>query len=213
DSLLPVLVAQRGILQEGIVARGVEHTGFLGALEQRSPFLFGQWKRRYVISLPELDVHLLRDRKRIGENIVTIAEESRHLVTVLKIEPLVVMQAGWIGLVLLETDANQSVVRLMILAPEEMHIVRGDDRQAETFGELENAGVELGLSLAVVRLDLEVVAVLENLRIPGGRLRSGILVAGHEVLGDLTGHAGGGDDEPLGATLEERPCDAWVVVE
>src|SRR5690606_14795113 len=96
DSLLPVLVAQRGILQEGIVARGVEHTGFLGALEQRSPFRFGQWKRRYVISLPELDVHLLRDRKRIGENIVTIAEESRHLVTVLKIEPLVVMQAGWI---------------------------------------------------------------------------------------------------------------------
>ena len=54
-----------------------------------------------------------------------------------------------------EPDAEQYVVGVVVFGPEEMRVIRGHDRKADFFGELENPAVQIILPLRVVRLDLE----------------------------------------------------------
>ena len=60
-----------------------------------------------------------------------------------------------------------------------------------------------GLALGVVRLHLEVVAVLEDVGVPGGGFARARLVPRFEVAGDLAGETGRADDEPF-AVLREQ---------
>ncbi len=98
-------------------------------------------------------------------------------------------------------------------ALEEVRVVGGDDGESELLGEREHARVQDRLPLAVVRLDLEVVAVLEELRVPARRLARRGLVVGHEVLGDLSGQARRGDDDPLVVLGQQFAVDAGARVE
>jgi hypothetical protein len=68
--------------------------------------------------------------------------------------------------VLSEADAEQHVVRGVILVTQEVRVVRRDDGESEIGGEREHLGIEPAWPFAPVRLDLEVVAVLEQLRVP-----------------------------------------------
>jgi len=69
-------------------------------------------------------------------------------------------------LALAEADAQQHVVRVVVFGAEEMRVVRGDDREIQLVGEREDALVEDRLALRLVRLHLEVVAILEQVRVP-----------------------------------------------
>ena len=92
-------------------------------------------------------------------------------------------------------------MRVVVVAREEVRVVRRDDRQAELVGELEDALVELRLALGVVRLHLEVVAVLEDVGVP----RRGLARAARRrrpcrCVRDLARQARGGDDRALRCT-------------
>ena len=99
-------------------------------------------------------------------------------------------------------------MRVVVVALEEVRVVGGDDGKSELLGEREDARVEDRLPVALVRLDLEVVAVLEELRVPARRLARRGLVVGHEVLGDLAGQARRRDDDPLVVLGEQLAVDA-----
>jgi hypothetical protein len=81
-------------------------------------------------------------------------------------------------------------VRVVVVVREEVRIVGCQHRQVQLLGELENASIEIGLILGVVRLDLEVVAITEDVGVPG---RSGsrlVVFIGQQVVRDLASHAG-----------------------
>ena len=71
--------------------------------------------------------------------------------------------------ILAEPDAEQHVVRVVVLRLQEVRVVRRDHWKPELVAEREDALVELRLSFRLVRLHLEVVAVLEGVRVPRRR--------------------------------------------
>ena len=73
--------------------------------------------------------------------------------------------------------------------------------------------VERRLALRLVRLHLEVVAVLEQLGVPGRRLARRVESIVHQVLRDFAGQAGRRDDEPLVVLREQLAVDARLGVE
>ncbi len=76
------------------------------------------------------------------------------------------MQPVGVGVILAESDAEQHVVRVVIVAREEVRVVGGEHREIQLFGELKNAPVEGRLVLGIVRLDLEVIAIAEYVGVP-----------------------------------------------
>ena len=64
-----------------------------------------------------------------------------------------------------------------------------------------------------MRLDLEVVAVLEDVGVPRCGLDGGIVFVLEQVGGDLPGHAGRGDDDALAVLREQLAVDARLGVE
>jgi hypothetical protein len=173
----------------------------------------GQREGRQVVLLLEEEVDLGRDPERVLDDVGTVGEPLDHLLGVLEVEPLVVAHATGIVAVLAEPDAEQDVVRLVVLGRQEVRVVRGDDGQPELIGEREDLCVELRLTRRVVRLDLEVVAAVEEVRVPLGRGARALGVAGDEVAGDLAGHARRRDDDPLVVAGQDLAVDARAVVE
>ena len=94
-----------------------------------------------------------------------------------------------------------------------MGIVRGDDREPHLLAQLEDLGVELGLSFRVVGLDLQVVAVPEEVGVPVGGCTGPLPVVGHEVPGHLPRHAGGADDDAAGMRRQDLPVHPRPVIE
>jgi hypothetical protein len=150
-----------------------------------------------VVLLPELDVHLVGDAERVLEHVQPLGKALAHLGVRLEVEPAVVVHALGILQILPEPDAQQDVVGVVVLRLEEVRVVRGHHREADLGRQLEDLVVELLLPLRVVRLDLEVVPILEQLRVPGGGLAGGVPAVLHQVPGDLAGQARRRDDEPL----------------
>ena len=96
---------------------------------------------------------------------------------------------------------------------EEVGVVGGEHREAQLFGELEDASIERGLILGVVGLDLEEVAVAEHIGVPRSGSASLIVLVGEQVVRDLAGHAGGGDDDAFAVLGEELAVHARLGVE
>ncbi len=170
--------------------------------ERREQVVLGRDARRkrergQVILLSEFDVDLIGDAQRVFEHVRPIREVLCHLRGALEVEPSIVAHPVRIAAILAEPDAEQHVVRVVVAAPEEVGVVGGDDGESELLGECEHARVQYRLPLALVRLNLEVVAILEELRVPARRLARRGLVVGHEVLRDLSGQARRRDDDPL----------------
>ncbi len=131
----------------------------------------------------------------------------------LEVQPAVVLQAVVVEAVLLQADAEQHVVRVVILGAQEVRVVRGDDGETQLLRELEDLGVELLLIAGLVRLHLEVVAVLEDVRVPLGGLPGFIEAILEEMARDLARHAGGGNDDPLVVFREQLAVHARLAVE
>ena len=175
--------------------------------------LFRDGKLGEEILLLEDEVHLIRDLQRVLDEVGTVREPRRHLFRALEVEPFVVMHPVRVVAVLTEPDAEQDVVRLMILRLEEVGVVGHHRRQPQLRREVEDLPVQLGLTLRIVRLDLEVVATVEQVRVPLGGLPGRVVVVGHQVARHLARHAGGRDDEPLVVPRQHLAIDARLVVE
>ena len=129
-----------------------------------------QRERRHVVLLAELHVHRVGDRQRVLEHVGAAGKVRGDLGGALEVQAVVVAHAVAVAAVLAEADAQQHVVRVVILVAEEVRVVGGHHRQAERVGQGEDLGVEPVLPVAAVRLHFEVVAVLEQLGVPGGDL-------------------------------------------
>jgi hypothetical protein len=162
--------ARAGIARVGPLGRELDEVVVLGG------DALGEREARDVVLLPERHVHLVGDAQRVLEHVGTIGEALAHLGGALEVEPPVVVHPVGVLEILAEPDAQQDVVRRVVVGLEEVGVVGGDHRQPQLGRQAEDLLVELPLPTRVVRLDLEVVPVLEELGVPGGRL-AGLLPA------------------------------------
>jgi len=166
-----------------------------------------------VILLSKLDPDLVRDAERIRENVGPATETGSDLRCALEVQPTVVPHPIGVAAILAEADAQQHVVRVVVFGAEEMRVVGGDDREIQFVGEREDALIQDRLALRLVRLDFEVVAILEDVGVPVGGFPRAIEVVRHQMRRDFAGQAGGGDDDPLRVFGEQLAVDARLGIE
>ena len=100
---------------------------FLGAggreFDEEIVFCFralGEREGREMVLLGERDVHLVGDRQRVFQDFSVFREVLTHFGPALEVEPVVVAHPVEIETILLEPDAEQHVVRVVILGAEEV---------------------------------------------------------------------------------------------
>ena len=104
-------------------------------------------------------------------------------------------------------------MRIVIGVGEKVRVIGGDDGQAKFGAEGEDLFVEPRLSGGVVCLDFEVVAILEDLRVPGGGGAGLIPPVVLQVCGDLAGKTGGAHDQAFGVLRQQFAVHAGARVE
>ncbi len=166
-----------------------------------------------MVLLLELHIDRLGDGERVGEHVVAAGKERPDLVGVLEVQAVVVPHAVAVVAILAQPDAQQHVVCVVIVVPQEVRVVRGDDGQPEVVGQRQHLRVQRGLAFAGVRLHFEVVAIPEQLCVPRRRLTGLGDAVVHEVGGHLAGETGGGDDESLAVGRQQFAVDPWLRIE
>ncbi len=166
-----------------------------------------------MILLPELERDLVGNFERVLEHVRAIGESRRHFGRALEVQSAIVAHPIGVAPILAESDAQQHVVRVVILAAQKVRVVRGNHGEPELASQREHPSVQRRLPLGIVRLHFEVVAILEDLGVPGGRFTGAGVVPGHQMLRDLTGQAGRRHDDPFAELREQFPVDARLGVE
>ena len=95
--------------------------------------------------------------RSVLQNVGPVGESGGDLLGVLEVQTFVVPHAIVRRVILAESDAEEDVVRFVILGAQKVRVVGGDDGEIHFFREAEDSRVQLGLILGVVGLDLEVV--------------------------------------------------------
>ncbi len=171
--------------------------------------------RQMVLPLVELHRAPVGDAHGVGERLRELGEERRHLGRSLQ-EELIAVIAQPLGIVdrLAGADAQQDVVRLEVVAPQVVHVVRADHRQAELTRQPGQAGVDDALLVQALILQLEEEAVrAQDVAIGGGgRLRPRVAVL-VDALRDLALEAAAQADQPAGMRGQQVLVDAGLVVE
>ena len=90
-----------------------------------------QRERRHVILLGELHVHRVRDGQRVREHVFAPREERADLGGRFEVQAVVVLHAVAIVAILAQPDAQQHVVRVVILVLQEVRVIRGNDGQPQ----------------------------------------------------------------------------------
>ncbi len=104
-------------------------------------------------------------------------------------------------------------MRLGLLAPDVVQVVRHDERKADLGGEPQKLLVEPALLGHPVVLELEEeVALAEDVAVRAGELPGELPVVDLERLGDLAVEARGQADEPLAVLGQVLAIDARLVV-
>ena len=84
--------------------------------------------------------------------------------------------------------------------------------KSELIGQLEDAAVELGLSVGIVGLNFEVI-ILEGVGVPRRRFPRAIPVVGQQVIGDLACHACRGYDDAFVVAGKKLAVDTRARIE
>ncbi len=162
----------------------------------------------------QLQVDHLRDGSRPSDGIEVVGEERGHLGRRLHVElarleahpPRRVEVAA-------RSDAQQDVVRVVLLAPDIVQVVGHDDVEPDLFAQLDQLGVERQLLGHTVVHHLEVETLpAEEVPVEAGRLARQVPVVHLERLGYLTAQAGGATDQAFGVLRQDLVIDAGLVV-
>ena len=163
----------------------------------------------------EVDVDAIGDAHRVGQRVRELGEDLRHRLRRLQ-EELIAVIAQPVGVVhrLAGADAEQDVVRLVVVLAQVVHVVGAHHRQAEVAGDAGQAAVDdlLLVEPLVLQLEEEVVGA-EDVAIGGrggARLLEPILV---DALGDLALETARQPDQALAVLREQVLVDARLVVE
>ncbi len=175
--------------------------------------VLGERERGEVVRLLEADVYFVGNFQGVLQDVGPIRESFGDLHRVLEVEAFVVSHSALVTSVFAEPDTEQHVVRFVILRLKKVSVVGGDHRKAHLLGELEDFPVDLRLSFGVVRLDLQVVPVLEEVRVPGGGFAGTVPVVCSEVACDFPGQTRRADHQPSGVGRQSLPIHPRLVVE
>ena len=167
-----------------------------------------------LVLLLERDVAALGDLHRLGEEAGQVREEFRHLFGGLEVA-LLPVEAEPVGvvLVLARPDAEERVVRVRVLAPHVVRVVRHHEREAEFLGDLDDPPVHDVLLRDPVVLEFEPVPVAEHARVPLRRPLRVVVALVLQVARDLAGEAGGEADDPVRIFFKHLAVHAGAAVE
>ena len=134
----------------------------LGRLVDRRAALAGREARQDRRLRARAEGAALRDLDRRGERLRQVGEQRGHLGAGL--EPVLGRELAPVGLGHEPAfgDADQRVVRLVVLARGEERLVGGDQRDAARIGELDQRGFRGALGRGAVALQLDVEPVAEQ---------------------------------------------------
>ena len=144
-----------------------------------------------------------------------IFEDAKHLVVVLD-EELVAVELHAAGVVdrFAGLNAEHHVLRVGVVFAEVVAVVGGDERQAEIFFQLEQAGMDAVLHLRALILNLEKEIVLaEDVGERAGGRAGGVVIFFRQALRDFTFQASGEPDQPAGMLRQKLLAHARLVVE
>ena len=155
------------------------------------------------------------DPARVAERLGLVREQGRHLGRGLEEEvPRVELHPVGRVEVVAGPDAQQDVVRLVLLAMDVVEVVGHDQRQPDLGREPEQLLVEPVLLGHPVVLQLQEEPVLaEDVAVVAGDLAGEVPVLRLERLGDLAAEARAEAHEALAVAGEVLPVDARLVVE
>ena len=162
----------------------------------------------------QLDVAHLRDVERPVDRLVVVRQRGFHLLARLQ-EELVAVEAEAVGLVdgCARLDAQQDVVGLGVRLGRVVQVVRGDERDRQRVGQLDQVRVDRVLVGDAVVLQLDEEAVASEDVLPPARRLTGV---GMAPLEDQARHlpveTPGRADEALAVLGEHLHVDAGLVV-
>ena len=142
------------------------------------------------LGAPELnvDVHPLRDRRRIVRRLGVVREQRPHLLLRTEVERVAVeLEAVLVVDRAVRADAEQHLVRADVVRAGVVRVVGDDGREAHLAGDVEHARHQRRELRDPVLHHLEVVAVLEDIAEPARDVHRLLLVilaeGGHELAG------------------------------
>ena len=174
------------------------------------------------VGIQLIDFHLVGDFLRVFDGFRQVGEEGYHLFRGL--EPFLAGVAHAVGVVniLAGVEANQQVMRLRVLRIEEMHVVGGEELDAQLLRHLYllfDAAFLVVIDLrALFRVfrrvahDFQVIVLAEKVFVPQGSGFCPFEVACHDFLVNLAAKAGGGDYQPLVVLFQQFLVDTGAVI-
>jgi hypothetical protein len=171
--------------------------------------------REVVLTSGNLDVHPLGDPHRIGERFRVVLEDPGHLLGALQVELVaVIAQALLVVNGFAGADAQQDVVRLVIVLLQIVHIVGAHQRQAEVASNRHQARVDHALFVQSLKLHFkEEVAIAEDVAIRGGGGHRAPALLAANFRCHFTFQAAAETDQALAVRREQVFVDARLVVE
>ena len=182
-------------------------------LEPRQPVL-GRALDQHPLELGQ-QLHTLGDREGGVTRLRELGEHAAHLGRALQVEVLgVELESFRIRLELLLLDAQQDVVRLRVLGPRVVEVVRRDHRHADLVRELDLVAQDRALIGEAVVLQLDEVPVgAEDVAVGRGRRARAIPLPRDELHPDLGGQAPGQAQQALGVLGQQLLVHPGAVIE
>ena len=159
------------------------------------------------------NIDLVGDGERVLKDVGAALKVCGDFRGALKEEAAIVAHTLGVEPVFFEANAQQHVVRVVVLGLEKVRVVRGNDGEVQVLAQFEDQFVELLLFAGLVGLDFEVIAIFKDLGVPGGHGFGIVVAIVEQVLGDLTGHTGGGDDQAGVVASQQLAVYAGLAVE
>ena len=156
-----------------------------------------------VLAERNREVAALRDRHRVRERLGEVGKRRGHFR--LRLEILLGRERprpARVGEDIAAGNADARLVRAKIVAPQELHRMRGDDRQRELGREPHGRGHQRVVVGATRALHFEVVAPRKETRPRARGLRRAAGVALQERAADLAVARARKRDQPVGAFLQ-----------
>ena len=165
----------------------------------------------------QLDIHAVGDLLAPPQGLFLAGKGGVHLLGAAEIELVAVHpHAVGVGAELARVHAQQHVLGLGVLAEHVMDVAGGHQGQAHAVGQVDGRLHGHALDFQVVVLDLDEVAVAEELVEPGGRLPGLLqvgLAAGQQQAVQLAGNAAAQADNALVVGLQQLAVDARLEIE